>query len=208
MIVHKLSSLGAFGTNCYIVETENKSAVLIDAPCQPNRILHKINDLGLTLKAILLTHGHCDHIEALNGIVLATACKVYIHEGDADMLTDRMLSLAGYFGTPFTSFNGALTLSHGDTVTVDEVQFITISTPGHTAGSVCYITGDVMFSGDTLFYHSIGRTDFPNGSYKTLMNSISSLKNFGKNFTVHPGHERSTDLYFEFKTNPFLLDIR
>ncbi len=208
MIVHKLSSLGAFGTNCYIVETDSKSAVLIDAPCQPSRILQAINNLGLTLKAILLTHGHCDHIEALGDIVSATDCKVYIHYADAEMLTDRMLSLAGYFGTPFTSFNGALTLSHGDTVTVDEVQFKTVSTPGHTAGSVCYITQDVMFSGDTLFYHSIGRTDFPNGSYTSLINSIANLKKLGKNYTVHPGHDRSTDLYSEFQTNPFLEDIR
>ncbi len=208
MTVHKLSSLGAFGTNCYIVETNSKSAVLIDAPCQPKRILSAVNDLCLTLKAILLTHGHCDHIEAVNSIVSKTGCKVYIHEGDASMLTDKMLSLAGYFGTPFIGFEGANTLTDGDTVTVDDVTFKVISTPGHTKGSVCYVLDDIIFSGDTLFYNSIGRTDFPGGDYKTILSSIAKLKTLGKNFVVHPGHERSTDLYFEFETNPFLNDLR
>ncbi|MBQ8623166.1 MAG: MBL fold metallo-hydrolase [Oscillospiraceae bacterium] len=208
MTIHKLSSLGAFGTNCYIVETDNKSAILIDAPCQPKHILSAVNNLGLTLKVILLTHGHCDHIEALNDLVNATGCKVYIHKADIGMLNDKMLSLAGYFGTPFTKFEGALTLTNGDTVTVDEAEFKVISTPGHTAGSVCYVIDDVIFSGDTLFYNSIGRTDFPGGDYKTIISSIALLKNLGRNYIVHPGHERSTDLYFELETNPFLDALR
>lgn len=208
MTVHKLSSLGAFGTNCYIVETENKNAILIDAPCQPKRILSAVEGLGLTVKAILLTHGHCDHIEAVNNIVLQTSCKVYIHEADAKMLTDRMLSLAGYFGTPFSSFEGADTLTDGDTIRFDDVTFKVISTPGHTAGSVCYVSDDIIFSGDTLFYNSIGRTDFPGGDYKTILSSIAKLKTLGKNYIVHPGHDRSTDLYSEFETNPFLNDLR
>ncbi len=206
--IRQFPSLGAFGTNCYIVETENKGAILIDAPCYPDRILAKIESLGLTLKAILLTHGHCDHIEAVSELARLTDCEVYIHEADEKMLHNSLLSLAGYFGTPFSPFSGAKTLVDGDTVSIDNASFKVISTPGHTAGSVCYVYDDVIFSGDTLFFESIGRTDFPGGSYKTLVNSIKKLKALGKDYTVLPGHNESTSLYYELEYNPFLGDLR
>ncbi len=206
--IRQLPSLGAFGTNCYIVQTENCGAVLIDAPCYPDKILSKIESLGLSLKAILLTHGHCDHIEAVKALSDKTGCEVYIHEADEKMLHDHRLSLAGYFGTPFIPFDGAKTVADGDIVTVDGVSFRTISTPGHTAGSVCYVMNDVIFSGDTLFFESIGRTDFPGGSYKTLMNSVKKLKALGRDYTVLPGHNESTSLYYELEYNPFLGDLR
>lgn len=206
--IRQLSSFGAFGTNCYIVETENKGAVLIDAPCYPDKILAKIESLGLTLRAILLTHGHCDHIEAVSELVNKTGCEVYIHKDDEKMLHNSLLSLAGYFGTPFTPFKGAKTFADGDTVTVDNAVFTVISTPGHTTGSVCYVYGDIIFSGDTLFFESIGRTDFPGGSYKALINSIKKLKALGKDHTILPGHNESTSLYYELEYNPFLGDLR
>ena len=206
--IRQLSALGAFCTNCYIVETADKGAVLIDAPCYPDKILSYVASLGLTLKAVLLTHGHCDHIEAVGELVDKTGCDVYIHKDDEIMLRDSHLCLAGYFATPFIPFDKAITFDDGEVITVGGVSFKVISTPGHTKGSVCYLMDDVIFSGDTLFFESIGRTDFPGGSYKTIINSIGKLKALGKDYTVLPGHSESTSLYYELEYNPFLGDLR
>ncbi len=208
MSVHKLSNLGPFGTNCYIVETANNGAVLIDCPYDHAKILTKLDLLGCELKAILLTHGHVDHIDAVWQVAAKKGCPVYIHEDDKDMLKHPNLSLAEYFGYPVKPFTEYTTVRDGDVLTFGDISFTVISTPGHTKGSVCYLMDRIMFTGDTLFRLSVGRTDFPGGDHETLMRSIARLKEIDEFATVHPGHGESTWMFEELKENPFLESLR
>ena len=209
MRLHRILGLGDFGTNCYIIETEHKDAVIIDAPYSADIISREIDRLGLSLKMILLTHGHCDHIEAIGGLVEKYGCEVYIAEQDAAMLQSRRLCLAEYFNSDFAPFNGAKTLTDGDTVSLDGETLTVISTPGHSNGSVCYIHKDAIFTGDTLFQDSVGRTDFPDGDFAMEISSIAKLYSaVDKNYVIYPGHGEASDLESELKYNPYLEMLR
>ena len=209
MKLHGILGIGDFGVNCYIVETDQKNALIIDAPWDAELISREIDRLGLSLKMILLTHGHVDHTEALGGLVEKYACEVYIHKGDADALTSSYLSFADYLGVGFTPFYGAKTLSDGDTITLDGEALRVIHTPGHSAGSVCYMHDDCIFTGDTLFNLSVGRTDNPNGDFEQEIRSIGKLfREAGRNYVIYPGHGEASDLEFEMKYNPFLEALR
>ena len=209
MKLHTICGLGAFGTNCYIIETDRKNAVIIDAPYSADIISREIDRLGLSLKKILLTHGHCDHIEALGGLVEKYGCEVYISEQDAEMLTSRRLCLAEYFGSEFAPFYGAKTLKDGDTVSLDGEELTVLSTPGHSDGSVCYIHKDAVFTGDTLFQGSIGRTDFPNGDFAAEIASIAKLYNaVGRDCAIYAGHGDASSLSEELEFNPYLEMLR
>ncbi len=201
-------NLGPFGTNCYIIETDASSCILIDAPCQGDYILDKISSLGLTLKLVVLTHGHIDHIGAAEYLRKATGCEIAISSEDAPMLTDPSKSLARPFGMPQDTVGEYTTLCDGDIITVDGVSLKVIATPGHTLGSICLEMGTTLFSGDTLFEGSVGRCDFPNGSFPTLIKSIRRLYDRNINYTVYPGHGNPTDMRYEYQTNPFLEDLR
>ena len=207
MTVTPLLGLGDFGTNCYILGTDSKNAILIDAPYSADIISARLDSLGLSLKKILLTHGHCDHIEALSGLCKRYSCEVYISADDAAMLADPALCLAKYFGTPFEPFYGAKAISDGDEVTLDEARLKTLLTPGHSAGSVCYISDDCIFTGDTLFEGSVGRTDL-GGDFAELLGSIKKLFELGRNYTIRPGHGSPSDLYTERRFNPYLAALR
>lgn len=206
-MIYEIPNLGPLGANCYIVSTRENNAVLIDAPAEPERILRELEKYGLSLKLILLTHGHCDHIGAAESLRKATGATVYISNDDAPMLCDDRLNLAYYFGLTVDTVKEYKTFTDGDEITLDEVSFTVIQTPGHTKGSVCFMCGDTIFTGDTLFFGSVGRTDFPGGSYSQLMNSISKIYAIGDNYTILCGHGERTDLYYEKQTNPFLTDL-
>lgn len=209
MKLHTIYGLGAFGTNCYIIETDRKNAMIIDAPYSADIIAREIDSLGLSLKKILLTHGHCDHIEALLGLVEKYGCEVYISEQDAEMLTSRRLCLAEYFGSEFMPFRGAKMLKDGDTISLDGEELTVLSTPGHSNGSVCYIHKDAVFTGDTLFQGSIGRYDFPNGDFETEIASIAKLYNaVGRDCAIYPGHGDASSLSEELEFNPYLEMLR
>lgn len=207
MKIYPIFSLGDFGTNCYIIETSRKNALLIDAPYSASVIKKELDARELTLKKILLTHGHCDHIEALGELVSAYGCEVFISDEDRAMLTDRRLCLAEYFGSKFTPFDGALTVSDGDEISLDDVSLKVIQTPGHSAGSVCYATGGSLFTGDTLFEGTVGRTDL-GGNFNTLLRSIEKLYRSGKNYVIYPGHGGVSDLDAELRYNPYLEELR
>lgn len=205
MTVYPITGLGDFGANCYIVPTSEKNALLIDAPYSAELISEKLDALGLKLKMILLTHGHCDHIEALGGLVKRYGCEVYVSAEDAKMLTDPGLCLAEYFGSDFTPFYGAKPL--GEEVQLDDVVLKVIRTPGHSAGSVCYLAEDCIFTGDTLFEGSVGRTDL-GGDFLQLIDSISVLCRLGKNRVIYPGHGGASDIDTEIMYNPYLEELR
>lgn len=206
MKVKILSAMGPFGTNCYIVYNDNNEAVLVDAPCDAEFIYSKLNDMNLKLSAVLLTHGHLDHIGAVSDLVSLTDCKVYIHSADYSKLYDNSMNLSDYFGLSDTvkPFKSAVTVDDNSGITVGDMTFSVIATPGHSSGSVCYRIDDILFSGDTLFQSSIGRTDMPDGNGLLLMKSLKKLTDIKENLSVYPGHGSITDLDTEKKTNYYL----
>lgn len=197
--------LGILSANCYVIETESGSAAAVDIGGEYGKLKAFLEEHSLTLKKILLTHGHHDHMGGAAEAAADTGAEVYIHKYDADMLKSSRLSLADAIGggafAPVARFTE---LSDGDTVTLDELEFQTIHTPGHTKGSVCYKCADSLFSGDTLFKLSMGRTDFPGGSHMEMMSSLKRLSDLNGSYDVYPGHNETTTLDFERSRNPYM----
>lgn len=180
MKIYRLKPLSVCETNSYIVASEENNCVLIDAPADPDYILGEIESHGLTLKKIFLTHGHFDHIGAVADLVDRTGCEVYIHIMDKPKLTDDAGMLANLFRIRgHRNYTGKVNVfTEDDILKLDELEFDVLETPGHTSGSVCFICGMNMFSGDTLFSRSVGRTDMPDGSsndYKYELEGVMKL---------------------------------
>ena len=197
--------LGILMANCYIIETEKKNAVLIDPGSQPAKLIKYLDENNIIPKKILLTHGHFDHIGAVPEIVEKYGSEVYIHENDAVMLSDRRMSLADDVGGGIYRTVEKYNCVHdGDRIVLDELDFEVLHTPGHTKGGVCYRCGDSLFTGDTLFCLSMGRTDFPGGSLGEMYHSLKRLGAIPGDLDVFPGHNETTTLDFERKNNPCL----
>ena len=208
MKIMKMPSMGMFAVNCYMMVSDAGNAALIDAPCGGEAILRAIAESGAKLQKILLTHGHCDHIESLTLIAEKTGAQVYIHSADEAKLHDDYLNLSDYFAEyydePVTHYRGANTVSDGDIITLDEVSFRVMHTPGHTSGSVCYLADEVMFSGDTLFKRSGGRTDIPDGDTAALMKSLKMLDEMTEDYALLSGHGEASSLFEEKRNNPYM----
>ncbi len=186
-------TLGLYQTNCYIVRKAGSNlCCIIDPGYEAGKILDTLASLHLTAEAILLTHGHFDHVGAVAEIAAETDCAVYISAAD--------LSL------PPMITNGKLyyTDTYQGSVNAAGLTFRVIPTPGHTPGSVCLVCEDVMFSGDTLFCGSCGRTDLPGGSAQAIAASLKTLAALPANYRVYPGHGSSTELDWERERNPYL----
>ena len=197
--------VGMIRANCYIIESDSKNAVAIDPGDEFKKIDAFLTENGLTLKKILLTHGHFDHIGAVKQLQEKYDVEVFIHSEDAPMLTDRIKSLAD--GMPhfvFTPVEKYSTVAEGDRIELDELVFEVLHTPGHTKGGVCYRCGDALFTGDTLFKMSMGRTDFPGGSLKEIFRSLGRLAGIKENLEVYPGHNETSTLDFERKNNVYM----
>lgn len=209
MKIIKLSSLGLFGVNSYIAVSDKNNAVLIDAPEGAETILKKLDDEMANLKFILLTHGHCDHIASAAEISRRTGAQVYVHSGDMKKLLSDRLNLTEYFSLPPTEpVEDALPVEDGQIITLDDMDFEVLHTPGHTSGSVCYILEDNMFCGDTLFSGSIGRTDMPDGDSGVMRETLDMLREFDPNtdYRLLPGHGENSSMSVERKANPFLVN--
>ncbi|MDE5742044.1 MAG: MBL fold metallo-hydrolase [Oscillospiraceae bacterium] len=208
MKIIKIPSMGAFEVNCYLIVSEAGNAVMIDCPDGAERLLAEVKKNGARLAKILLTHGHCDHIESLAEVAEKTGAEVYIHKFDAPKLTDSHGNLSEFFAAyldgPVKHYDKAIAVSDGDIIKQDELEFKIIHTPGHTSGGVCYTTGDVMFSGDTLFRDSIGRTDMVDGNYQVLSESLKKLTEISENYRVLSGHGDETTLDREKAHNPYI----
>lgn len=195
--------LGIYQTNTYIVSARDSgSCAVIDPGGEPRKILNTLNELGLTLDAVLLTHGHFDHVGAVEALVSATGCALWMHRADWDMETDRKISR--YFplaGKPVCEISFC---AEGDTISAGGLNFKVLATPGHTRGSVCFLCEDALFSGDTLFAGSCGRTDLHGGDPEAIRASLRRLAALEDSLRVFPGHSKSTTLSIEKRYNPFM----
>lgn len=188
-----------FFSNSYLV-TNGQEAVLIDAGL-PTRVIDDIRK-KYSLKAVFLTHGHFDHIEGLKDLM---DVDIYIHRDEEEFLYNSNLNLYGNMDH-YIFKKGDLKIHSvldNDIIKIIGYEFLVIHTPGHTRGSVCYKLDDNLFTGDTLFNLSIGRTDFPTGDYQIMKESLKKLKNLNEDLKVYPGHEENTTLFFEIKNNHF-----
>lgn len=205
----KVFQVGIIDTNCYLVtDEESGESVLIDPGAMSPRLEAALKEHNV--KYILLTHGHYDHILGVAQAKRITGADVLISGEDAPCLYDDELSRAGlHFPEPQEHLYADRTLSDGDVITLGNKEIKVISTPGHTVGCVCYVFGEdnLIFSGDTLFQLSIGRTDFKGGSMSQMMSSLSKLSKIQGEFAVFPGHGPATTLEFEKQNNPYMRNL-
>ncbi len=199
--------VGPMAANCYIIGCDKtKEAAVIDPGAEGRRIINRLMQLNLKCKYIILTHGHVDHIGALNELSEATGAEVCIHSEDAGMLTSPAQNLSLFMGSLRKYKAADKLLADGDKIQVGEVTLEVIHTPGHTPGGICLkIDGNGIITGDTLFAGSVGRSDFPGGSHNVLINSIKTrLLGFPDDTKVYPGHGPASTIGAEKKFNPFL----
>ena len=199
--------VGPVATNCYIVSDENtKEAFIIDPGAEPDRIIDKVKETGVSVKAILLTHGHFDHISAVNELKREFGVDVYVGQEDADLMADMELNVSYMFGMPYAARADKILLD-GDVLEIAGFSIKVLFTPGHTKGGICFYLEkeNVAFSGDTIFQQSVGRTDFPTGSARVLSESIKNkLFILPEDLQLFPGHGDSTTVGYEKKYNMFL----
>ena len=205
MLQIKRMRVGQIGTNCYLLEdTDAKICAVVDPGDQPDDIDQEIRKAGLTLTMILITHGHFDHIIGVKSVKEKYGAQVVISKEDEPMLNSSKLSLAVFCNAPQNNVDADIIVKDGDEITLGEIKIKVMATPGHTSGSVCYIAENCIFSGDTLFYCSCGRTDFPSGSHEQMMSSLQKLKALDGDYKVYTGHNNLTTLDFERKNNPYM----
>ncbi len=198
--------LGAVSTNCYFIYDEDvKKAIVFDPAAGGKDINAKLNANGITVSAILLTHGHFDHILGANELRQAASCKLYACEEEKELLENSEMNCSDQIGRPcVVKANGFY--KDGEEATIENMNFKVIFTPGHTKGSCCYYFEDAGFliSGDTLFQNSVGRSDLPTGSESALIRSIrEKLMLLPDEVKVYPGHGDSTTIGEERRFNPF-----
>ena len=191
----KAMALGAYQTNCYILwDEESQRCVVIDPGYEPERVLSAANSLDKTIAAILLTHGHFDHVGGVRQIFAQTDCDIYLCPADCAM-PEQMTAGALCYTNSY---------AEGDILNLAGLTIQVLHTPGHTPGSVCLLCDDLLISGDTLFAGSCGRTDFPGGSWEEIRNSLLRLKALEGDYIVYPGHGESTRLSTERVYNPYM----
>ena len=194
-----------FDENCYVVSDETGEGVVIDPGGMASAILAYIREAQLSIKAVLDTHGHCDHIGANDAIRDATGAPLYIHKADAPMLSDMRLNLSAFMGFKALSRPAEHLLSEGDKISFGQSELEVLHTPGHTIGGVCFLGDGVAFTGDTLFAGSIGRSDFPGGSEVELIGNIKKkLLALPDETKVYSGHGPSSEIGWERQCNPYL----
>lgn len=195
MLKIRTLALGLYQTNCYLLFRDGQDeCIVIDPGYEAQTILQEAARQNKRICAILLTHGHFDHVGAVKEIAQETSCAVYLCAEDTAM-PEQMTS-----GKLFYTH----AISDGDTLCLAGLCVHVMHTPGHTPGSVCFLIENALFSGDTLFALSCGRTDLPGGSWETLTRSLARLRNLCAPYDVYPGHGESTTLDEEKQNNPYL----
>lgn len=194
--------LGVMQTNCYIVSNDENHCMIIDPGAQGKKVAKYLEENELVLDAILLTHGHFDHIGAVDYLYDKYHCPIYIHHEDIEMLTNSRLNLS-YLEKPF-SLSAPVTPA-SEHMEISGFKICWFHLPGHCPGaSMIYLEDEnVIFSGDVLFNGSIGRFDFPNSSKYDTLTSIEKIKTFNFDATLYPGHGPSSTLKSELLSNPY-----
>ncbi len=202
-------AIGSYQTNCYFVYREDsKRAVVIDPADNGAQIYSALERNGFTVEAILLTHGHFDHIWGTNELRDVSGAKIYALDEEKVLCEDVKNNLSAMVGRAYTVVPDEY-VRNGDVLTFDNMNFKVIATPGHTIGSCCYYVerAGILISGDTLFQESTGRTDFPTGSMSSIVRSIrEKLFILPDETKVYPGHGDSTTIAYEKKYNPFVAE--
>ncbi len=197
--------VGELDTNSYIVyRKEEKECILIDPGAEGKLLMNIIKERDLILTKIVLTHGHIDHCGGIDEILSLLKVPVLIHEKEVDVINSHInLDLGKSLGlNPPKTIDKFL--KDGEIINLKGLSVKVLHTPGHSPGSICLKCNNYIFSGDTLFAGSIGRTDLPGGNYKTIMKSLENIKKLPINSTILPGHGEETDLKTELSLNPFL----
>lgn len=198
-------SFGMLSVNCYFCVDDDGNCLLIDAPSHADEILQEAERLGVNIRTIVLTHGHFDHITALPELKQKTGATVMIHRNGKDFLQDSDYNLCRHFHKEWTPMEADRYLEDGDEIAFGAGRLLVLHTPGHTSDSISLVTDGVVFSGDTLFDHSLGRSDFPTGDFTQEIQSIrEKLFALPDDTIVCPGHGAQTRIGIERKENPYL----
>jgi hydroxyacylglutathione hydrolase len=203
-MILEILEVGPYGANCYIVgdETTNEG-IIIDPGAQAGQITKRVREKGLDIKSIVITHTHPDHIGAVKAVKEATKAEVCVHADEASILGSPPPSMYGHGAAMATTADRLL--KGGDSIKVGKLSFLVLHTPGHSPGGICLYGEGVVFTGDTLFNSSIGRSDFPGGSQHQLLMSIQTkLMILPDKTPVYPGHGPSSTIGSERQSNPFL----
>jgi hydroxyacylglutathione hydrolase len=208
----RMLTVGPLQENCFLVraDPDATSAVMVDPGEEASRLIGAVEEAGVALEAILLTHCHFDHIGAVAPVARATGAEVWCPQVETDLLTDLMTYMPYPDLGPYESYDPEHTVAGGETLSLAGLEIDVLFTPGHSPGHVTYAPrgANAIFSGDVLFQSSIGRTDLPGGDYLTLLRSIAELlERFDDDTRVHPGHMGLTTLGAERRTNPFLAEL-
>ncbi|WP_130869912.1 MBL fold metallo-hydrolase [Intestinimonas massiliensis (ex Afouda et al. 2020)] len=195
----RVLQVGPIGTNCYLLEDETtNSAAIVDPGGEGKRILDLVQSDGMDVKLILLTHAHFDHTGGVAELHKALPdVPVYLHPADAELLGSQVFPAIGVPTVPY---------DEGDTLKLGSLTISVLHTPGHTPGGVCLKVGNALFTGDTLFQGSMGRTDFAGGSYEQIMASLKRLAALPGDYHVLPGHMGTSTLEAERKSNYYMQE--
>ena len=205
MIIRRIET-GPLMVNTIIVGCKKtRIGAIIDPGDEAEMLVREAENLNLKIEQIINTHGHSDHIAVNSEVAAMTGAKIFIHRADAEMLTDPTKNLSIYFGPAVKSPPADGYLDEGELHYIGELAFKILHVPGHSLGSVCLVRDNTAIVGDTVFAGSIGRTDFPNGSYDLLIDGIKNkILTLGDDFSLIPGHGPPTTVREEKASNPFL----
>ena len=203
-------SVGPIGTNCYVAVDDLGRGAIIDPGAEADQLAEMIWEHNITPELILLTHGHWDHVGGVKELKKKfPEVKVVIGKKDVPIL-ENALERSAFGGmlnkSDYEGLHADIEVSQGESVDAGDLTFHVIETPGHTPGGVCYIIGDCIFSGDTLFYHECGRCDLDGGDYPAMLRSLKRLSEIEGDYSVLPGHDITSTLDEERKNNPYIKE--
>ena len=193
-----------YGTNCYLISNAASAAVIDPGEAEVKLIEFCNSQKDKQNKFIILTHCHFDHIGAVETVKEIWNCPVIISRDEAEGLFDNRINLSGYWTPEAISITPDIKVKNGDIISFGEDSLKVIATPGHTKGSVCYLWDKVLFSGDTLFRMSVGRTDLPTADHNSLLSSLKTLLKLDEDISVFSGHGPKTTIGFEKTNNPYM----